>query len=136
MPSSWRQVRVVGINLPGLITTILAIGPRYALLTLLAVLIQELGRIILTVSFGSEIKEIWFGGFFSSACGNDGMTPWLGLLGPAWSLILAICLNGSYRPSLLSLVNPASTHKRAMGMVMLKLALGSALVALWRMLPR
>ena len=127
---------MIGINIPGLVATMVAIGPRYAVLTLAAVFCQELGRVILAISTGSEVHQVWLGGFFGFAEGNGAFSALLGWFGPLWSLIIGSCLVGSQRPPLSSLLNPASTYRKPLGSVMFKLAIGSAAVALVRMLPQ
>lgn len=127
---------VIGLDLPGLLTTMLLLGPRYAALTALAVCGQELGRVIAAVSLGGEISEVWLGGFFGRTVGQHLSPLCLMALGPAWSLLSGLCLMGGYRPGLLKLLHPAAQHERPLGTVLLKLSVGSAVVALWQFFSR
>jgi hypothetical protein len=116
---------LVGINVPGLVGTFLAIGPRYAVFAALATLVQEFLRVLSWISLGGEVTEIWIGGFFSHARGAGGPAPALLLAGPLLSLVSALLFVGASRPPVKRLLNPLARYDRPFGAVLLKLAVGS-----------
>ena len=124
---------MIGVNVPGVIATIALIGPVHAGWTLLAILLQEAGRLVLATGFGGEISEIWVGGFFSLAEARGARPLMIALIGPLWSLTLASCFGGLQTARGLPLLNPATRHGRPFSVVLLKLALGSIAVALYNL---
>ncbi len=124
---------MIGVNVPGVIATVALIGPVHAGWTLLAIALQEAGRLVLTTGFGAEVSEIWVGGFFSLAEATSGRPLLIALAGPLWSLTLASCFGGLHRARGFGFLNPATRHSRPFGIVLTKLALGSIVVALFNL---
>jgi len=118
---------------PGIIATITLIGPVHAGWTLLAIALQEAGRLVLATGFGGEVNEIWVGGFFSLAEATGARPVMIALAGPLWSLTLASCFGGLQRARGLTFFNPATRHCRPFSVVLMKLALGSIVVALFNL---
>jgi len=128
---------LIGVNVPGIIVTVALVGPVHAGWTLLAIVLQEAGRLVLATGFGGEISEMWVGGFFSLAEAAGARPLMVAMAGPLWSLALAACLGGlGGTAKARLLLNPATRHKRPLGVALLKLAIGSMAVALYQVYAR
>ncbi|MDP2859977.1 MAG: hypothetical protein Q8P50_18705 [Bacillota bacterium] len=127
---------MVGVNVPGIIVTVALVGPVHAGWTLLAIVLQEAGRLVLATGFGGEISEMWVGGFFSLAEATGARPLMIAMAGPLWSLALATCFGGLDAANAGLLLNPATRHRRPLGVALLKLAVGSMAVALYQVYVR
>jgi hypothetical protein len=97
-----------------------------------AAVLQEFGRIVIGMSFGAEISEVWVGGIFGMTRGAGLSDVVISLIGPAFCIAGGLIFAHGESPGLGSFLNPAATLKKPFATVMLKLALASALAGLAR----
>jgi hypothetical protein len=119
---------------PGIILTVTLVGPVHAGWALLAIVLQETGRLVFATGLGGEVSEMWVGGFFSLAEAVGARPVILAMAGPMWSLALAACFGGLHVKKAGMLLNPATRHRHPLGVALLKLGIGSLAVALYQAL--
>ncbi|EGO63652.1 hypothetical protein [Acetonema longum] len=123
------------IDFIALLLTACLVGFRYPLYVCFAVIIHELGRLIVTVFFHGQIEAMVVAGVFSTSVVNNMTHGLKGLLialsGPLANYLASGIAGGSEWEKTADLVNPVSSLKYPFAVIHLRFAVLSLAVSLW-----
>lgn len=127
---------MVGIDLVGLIVTILITGPLLAGQIVLAALVQELGRLIVALAAGGHVQSMMAGGVFGRT-GVTGLSPAVPLLAGPFVLLLVGALSaGPSAWSQPAFWLPWARTDRPFAAACCRLAILSTIQCLWALIVR
>jgi len=129
---------MIGIDLVGLLLTIILTGPLYFIYTLIAVIMQELIRTVTALLVCGSLRDILLGGVLGAVILPASGQEWQSLVtltGPLVCLLLALLCGFSLRKhGFRQLVNPFVRLQKPFATVQLRFAFLSLAVSLWQLL--
>jgi len=130
---------MVAIDIIGLILTVLLMGPRYAHYILAAVVIGEVGRILMTLYVNAQLDALVAGGImngitFHGATGISLLLIYFG--GVIFNYFIGMACGGIEREKLTHVLNPFAVVKQPFAVVNIRLAILSGIYNGWQYLAR
>ncbi|MBP2642136.1 MAG: hypothetical protein H6Q67_23 [Firmicutes bacterium] len=123
------------VDFIGLLFTLCLTGIRYPHYVLIAVVIHDVGRIMMALFFHGNIELILSAGAFGSAVADNMKSSWQPLLvtfsGPLANYIVSATVGGIEYEKTSHLFNPLMSAKHPFAVVNFRLAVLSAIVSSW-----
>jgi hypothetical protein len=127
---------MLAFDIIGLIFTVLLVGPRYGLYVLSAVVIGEIGQILMTLYMNAQIDAVVTGGIFGGATfhGIQGGVPVLLIYfsGAIFNYFVGTAFGGIELEKFNNIVNPFANVKKPFAVVNIRLAIWSGLYSGWQ----